>query len=442
MMTKKSKEAAVELEPVEVAEEGIMNKLIELGYEEVPFAAPRAIPTGRRPYNHDPKHEPVVEIAGKQFEMKDVDVKDIPVHLGGVIPFWHGCDNIFENQRTRHKGSAGQWGFSQKLSPKELKFKHLKVDGLDIYISTGSTLIISDTIFHDDYYGDSPFMGIDSKLGKPILVIIASNVNSKSLTYAGNNILLNSNIESNNGITLIDSQVRHSSIQGTNQYLTVDDSNVDGCRLYASNYINISDSTIYGAGITGLGSITLTRVMGGNDFLISLYGEGSKSIELLANNQYLYGFDFNSGFTPTFKDYTPVVDFPTHYGSNVITIDRRIDYGILSAVKPVPFTRLNQCDLMVGGEVFSVKDFFPEYVIDKEPAKPAVAFGEYRSPMPVFGTFGNVYSRDSSLWQRAAAVAFGKKKAVIGKSGETIVNGLLDQIKSRIGLYVELSSVE
>lgn len=441
-MTKKAKEVAVELEPVEVVE--LANKLVVeegLGLEDVPFLAPRQVLEARRPYINDPKHEPIVEIAGKQFELKDVEIKDIPVALGSVIPFYRDVDNIFENQRTRHKGGSGKWTFGQKLAHKDLKFKHLQVDGLDIYISTGSKLIISDTLYRDDYYGDAPFVGHDNKYGKPALVILASSVITKTLSFLGNTILFNSVIESNNSITLIDSSVTHSSIQGPAQYLSIDDSRIESSRLFAANYMSVSDSDVYGIGITGLGSITLTRATGGQDFVFAIFGDGSRSLDFLSTNQYLHTFDFSGGYAPLLKDYTPVADYPTYHGSNVITIDKRVDYGFFSAVKPLPFLRLNQCDLLVGGEIFSVKDFFPEYLTAEQPVKQPQPFGEFSSPMVFSSSFGSVHNRNSPVWKRAAKIAFGRPKAVIGKSGEVIVNSLLDQIKSRINLYVELNSV-
>lgn len=442
MMTKKTKEAAVELEPVEVVELPKKHIVEEgLGFDDVPFAAPRRVLEARRPYLNDPKHEPIVEIAGKQFELKDVEVKDIPVDLGSVIPFYRDVDNIFENQSRRRNNGSGKWTFGQKLAHKDLKFKHLQIDGLNIYISTGSSLVISDTLYRDDYYGDTPFSRSGNKYSKPVLVIIASSITAKTLSFLGDTVLFNSTIESNNGITLTDSTVVHSSIQGPSQYLAVDDSTIENTRLFAANYISVTDSNVYGLGITGPASITLSRTMGGQDFILSTYGDGSKSLDFLSNNQYLHNFDFSGSFTPSLKDYTPVVDFPVHYGSNVITIDKRIDYGLFSAVKPVPFMRLNQCDLLVAGEVFSVKDFFPEYVTAEQSPKQPQPFAEYNPPMVFSSSLGSVHNRNSQIWKRTAKIAFNGNKAVIGKTGEIIVNNLLDQIKSRINLYVELNSV-
>lgn len=454
-MTKKTKEATIELKPIEIVEK-VLDTLVTSGKDDIPatsfdmdeqdipFLKAKPVLEGKRPYRVHPNSEPVVEIAGKRFELKDVDKKDVPVHLSAIIPSYYDTDNILSHTRRSHHGSSGNWHQHQKLKADELKFKHVRVDGMDIYISTGSKLVVSDSLYSDYHEDHSPFIN-GGKSEKPTLVIVASTLESKTLSFMGKSVLFNSLIQTNcGGVSLIDASVIHSSVVAVNQYITIDDSSIESTELRAANYITISDSAVYGPHITGLGSITLTKVNGGGDFNIATYGDGSKEIELLIDNQYIHRFDFSNSHIPRANDYVPALDFPIHYGRNVVTINKRIDYGMFSAMKPIPFLRMNQCDLLVGDQIFSVKDFFPEFVTEKEPVVSSGGQYGYQPPTS-FGPFSiglaGHYNRETELWKRAAKIAFGKPKAVIGKSGEVLVNGLLDQIKSRINLYVELSSV-
>lgn len=448
MMTKKSKEVAVdvELEPAEVV--GLANKLVVqegLGLDDVPFLNSTKS-EARRPYMNDPNHEPIVEIAGKQFELKDIELKDIPAKIGSFISH-HTPEN--ENvlcprfQIHRSYNNVGRWlPAHQTLLRSDLKFKHLQVDNTDIYISTGSSLIIADSIDSLSFLASGAPATSDDK---NILVIVASSVAAKSLTFGGTSILFNSVVEGEY-VTLIDSTIDRSSVTGVTGTVSIDDSDITDTYLYTSQYATIIDTRITSLRITGVMSLTLDRVKSSGDFSFSAYGDGIR-LDLNINNQYLHKYEGAGRYIQELKNYTPAADYPVRRNGNTLNIRRRVDYGVFSAIAPVSFIRLNQYDLLVDNVAFSVKDFFPEVINDSEqPPKPFESSGPFGpfSPPPMAYTSsfgGGIHNRNSDVWKRASKIVFGGNKAVIGKSGEALISSLLDQIKSRIGLYVELYSL-
>lgn len=447
-MTKKTKEVAVdvELEPAEVV--GLANKLVVqegLGLDDVPFLNGTKS-EARRPYMSNPNHEPIVEIAGKQFETKDIELKDIPAKIGGFISYLTPeNENVLcpRFQNARSYNNVGRWRPAhQTLLRSDLKFKHLQVDNTDIYISTGSSLIIADSIDSLSFLASGAPATSDDK---NILVIIASSVTAKSLTFGGTSILFNSVIEGDY-ITLIDATIDRSNVSGATGNVSIDDSDITDTCLYASQYITITDTRVTTLRINGVMSLTLDRVKSSGDFSFTTYGDSGNRLDLNISNQYLHKYEGNGQYIQEFKGYTPAVDYPIYRNGNTLNIRRRIDYGVFSAVAPVSFIRLNQYDLLVDNIAFSVKDFFPDVVNTEQPSKPfesSSPFGPFSpTPMAYTSSFGGgIHNRNSDVWKRASKVVFGGNKAVIGKSGEALINSLLDQIKSRIGLYVEIYSL-
>lgn len=406
--------------------------------QDIPFLI-KPTREGRRDYNSNPKHAPVVEIAGKSFELRDVpldEIKDLNV------PISHDQEADVLASKLGGGGQTGseRWSSYHSLAVKDLNFKHVNIDGIDIYISAGSELIITNQLDSDHYWHDSVFGKPSSDSGA--LVVLASQIHADSLMLAGKNIIRNTTLAGNHDIRLIDADVCNSTLVSNTYSITIDDSSVTNVSFNSADSITVVDSNIYNARIYGVSGITFERVTGGHGFSMDIsrsYGLGLRVI-----NQFLHSFDMSSYNHKTTKGYEAIADYPSMNSVGNLTIDRRVDYGMFTAEKPVSFIRLNQYDLMVGDEVFSVKDFFPELLTNKEAPKleePRGGYGPFHSPMSYPSSYPGMYSRDSDLWKRASRIAFTKHKAVIGKMGESIVNGLLEQIKSRISLYIEISTV-
>lgn len=285
-MTKKTKEVAVDVALGQVNVADIPQKDIDL-IEDVPFLNSTKS-EARRPYMNDPNHEPIVEIAGKQFEMKDIELKDIPVKMGSFISR-HTPENenvLRPRFQTQHcYNNVGRWSPEHKtLLCSDLEFKHLQVDGTDIYISTGSSLIIADSIDSLSFLASGVPATSDDK---NILVIVASSVAAKSLTFAGASVLFNSVVEGEY-VTLIDSTIDRSSVSGATGSATIDDSDITDSNLYVSQYATIIDTRINGLRITGVMSLTLDRVKTSGEFYFSTYGDTGNRLDMNISNQYLH----------------------------------------------------------------------------------------------------------------------------------------------------------
>lgn len=441
MMTKKTKEAAVKLEPVEVVELAVEE---DIGFEDVPFIRKKHR-EGVRKYQHDPKHAPIVEIAGKVHELKEVDKAEV-LSIMDKSRYIDQNDDLTQGSQGRHS-DTNRWNRCGPITLKDITFKHVSVDGVDIYVSNGSELIITNGL-DLGYYHDQI---IDKK--KPSIILLLSRINTKNLNALGKNVLINSTVTVGESVSLLDAGLTDTIINGHNGAATIDDSTVLDSSLNVSAYVTITDSKLTGARIYGLSTLTLDRVSGGHDFTLSLYTNKYKEFNLAINNQYIHSLDYHHGVQST-DGYTSLDDFPRFDNGLVLNIEKRVDFGYFAAVKSIPFIRLNQFDLLVGGEIFSVKEFFPE-LIDENAQKPTPVpvspqygtYGEYSrpggyAPPQVFPLTPGYWSRSSEVWKRAARVAFDTNgKKVIGKTGELIINSLLDQIKSRINLYVELNTL-
>lgn len=438
-MTKKSK-APIAGEIVEAVPENED----ELGFNDIPFIRkkPRE---GVREYQHDPKHAPIVEIAGKVRELKEVD-KAVVLSIMDKSRYIDQNDDLTRGSQSEYS-TSNRWARRGPITLKDISFKHVNVDGVDIYVSNGSELIITEGL--DLGYYHDPI--IDKK--KPSIILLLSRINTKNLSALGKNVLTNSSVTMGESITLLDAGLTNASISGHNGSATIDDSTVLDSSLNVNGYTTITDSQLTGAHIYGLTTLTLDRVTGGRDFTLSLFTNKYKEFSLAINNQYIHGLNYHQGVQGT-AGYTSLDDFPRYDNGLTLNIERRTDFGYFAAVKSIPFIRLNQFDLLVGGEIFSVKEFFPE-LIDENAQKPTPVpavpqygpFGEYSRPggypvSQVLSLTPGYWSRSSEVWKRAARVSFDTNgKKVIGKTGELIVNSLLDQIKSRINLYVELNTL-
>lgn len=444
-MVKKVKELDVDMTDATalVSEDEVKATLTEFlsasDEEDIPFLKknPRV---GVRAWRGKLTDDPVVEIAGKTFTLRDVGDKEA-ADLTLIDHRYHSNKNILtSNTRSLSVGQSGYWDATNLLNCKDVKFKHVNIDGVDIYISNGSRLIVTEYFSTDEYY-----IGHTGKnVTKPILILLASEIKAKSLSVIGKTALRNSIISNEGSLSLIDVTLRTSSVNSSGQYSTIDSSSFQGCYISTTGAITITDSDISELSVGGVNTLSFDRVTGGYGFNLTAYGRGSvERMSLAVFNQCLYEHHFNP-YGINDKDYSPALDFPK-ISDLTLEITKRVDYGMFAGTKPLPFVRMNQADIMVVGEIFSVKEFFPELLTKQEPPKlqeegyrPG---GFFSSPMPMYTPVYGNYSRGSALWNKAAAIAFGKEKAVIGKIGESIVTSLLDQIRSRINLYIETSTL-
>lgn len=413
-----------------------------IDFNDVPFVHKKTR-EGARPYQYDPKHEPIVEIAGKVHELKDIDKADV-LDIIDKSRYLRKDDDLTQSAKGPNC-SVSRWSRRGPITLADVSFKHVNVDGVDIYISTGSELVITGEL-HLNYYSEQFIERQGSKV-----VILLSQINTKYLSVLGKNVFINSTLTMGESTTLIDAGLTNTLATSSAGSITIDDSSLLDTSLHVTGHTTITDSDINSLNITGLSTVTLDRVIGGRGFNLSLYSQKGKEVSLHVNNQCIHGFNYHTGIHNS-DGYVSLDDFPRFDNGLILKIEKRTDYGYFATVKPLPFIRLNQFDLLVDGEIFSVKEFFPE-LIDENAQKPTPVLAPQHGPFGDYSRFGGYapqpfpltpgyWSRSSEVWKRAARIAFDANgKKVIGRTGELIVNSLLDQIKSRINLYVELNSL-
>lgn len=406
----------------------------------IPFLDPSFSRCVTRPYRINISSDPVVEIVGKVLTGRDVDHEEAK-KLGLVTWPTFGDGNILTSRRD----FSGQSYHSSwiTLKPSDVKFKHYDVAGVDIYITNGSKFIVTESMDAESAWSEHL-----NTQPKPKLVIVASELTSKGLTVSGNVSLKNASVTGSGLLTLIDSSIEYSTVNGKYNYSTIDDTHLYGVYIQADQSLTLTDTNLTDTSVTGMKSISMDRVSGGHDFKLSMFPSANAlQFSFRASNQYLHTY-VASAYGRIGKDYQPVCDAPFHHDTEwTATIERRIDYGMFAGAKPIPFVRIGQYDILVGNQIFSVKEFFPELLTKQE--EPKTVDSEYRpggwpsypapAPSP-FVPFGVYVSRGSLLWKKVAGIAFENEKAVIGKMGETIIESLLDQIRSRIKLYTEIST--
>jgi len=411
----------------------------------MPISYPHA-DAGMREHHHSPNHVPIVEVAGKVIEVKEIAKKDIPIPILSKMALPQDIGR-YQGRTTRH--STGHWRVSelQRLykgsKGQELKYYVAEVDGVKIYLTSGSTLQVINSLFSARHSYEGPAMSIQEGC---TLILVASRIAADDVTLEGTVILRNSSVETKSSVIIADSMIRQSRINSKN-YVSVSHSVINNSRLSTETSVSLIKSTVSHLNMSGLGSITLDCIEGSGEFEFCAYGE--RNLAFYASNTYLNEFSYVFYPHPDNKvlaDYKPLARLQPWVAEETINITRRVDYGFFSASSSIPFIRINSHDILVGGKIFSVQEFFPEFVTKKEPAPRESAHyshaSQWPAPVMAFSSGPGYYNRESEIWQRAASIAFGNQdKPVIGKLGESIVNGLLDQIRSRINVYVEISTL-
>lgn len=399
---------------------------------------------GVRAPNYTFDHAPVVQIAGVSYEPTEVNLEDLSEDVRMAIREQTFIRNLDFKGLTTSRWDPAK--FAELIKSDVFKCYFLNIDSVDIYITTGSELIVDQSLFRTNY----TFGGVKgykpNKDASATLIIIGSHIHVDELNAYGAVQFLNSDIESKHVLTIHDSKVQRCFIRASD-YTSIITSELYKSRMLVADSISVESSLIRRFSVSGFNSLTLTNIEGVGEFEFSAWGMPGLAFQ--ANDTYLSDFEYNCAPPPEVAQmdiYKPVAKTQSWINGNIVNVTRRIDYGTFAGTQPIQFVRLNDHDLLVGGTVFSVQDFFPEFITKKESktfeSSERSSFGPFLStPAPYYSTGPGYYNRESELWLRAAAIAFGGNKPVIGKLGESIVNGLLDQIRSRINVYVEISTL-
>ncbi|UQT02766.1 hypothetical protein YUBABA_00680 [Serratia phage vB_SmaM-Yubaba] len=384
------------------------------------------------------KEYPLVTIAGEMIELKEIDPPMDPYcsPMGITLSSERGYTAIYGQREANNVAKMKWFGF--------------KLGGVEFLISSGSSLVVAESLNNHGCWYDE---GEGEITGPTKLILCGASIETRNLVLRGYNSLNNSYIttpqyvelkkailttscvSSDSNVTLTSSVLTDTSILGNNtQYINLTKTKLEEARIGGFNRINLIDVDSYRSAKFSLNGW-------------SRHGVTAPSLEI--KNTRLVSFE--GQFSNLGDNLSKWEDISNSWTEPCINIGKGIDYGYFSGLTTIPFVKIGKFDILVGGEVFMASEFFP---VDKGEAYPTPSkqpqevslgggYGPYNNNFGIGVLNTGAHYRGTMLWNRAAKAIFGFKygKQPIGKNGEAIVNALIEQIKSRIGIYVELTNL-
>ena len=386
--------------------------------------------------------KPILILKGKQIPLTELQPGYSP--LVDVGRYVHDGKLILTS--TQRSSTGGNWQDYQIASDFKPKWWSAVIDGTEFKLSSGSFIEIREGMenYGWDYDEITPRPGNTQKT----LICLASKVQCNYLLVEGKAILNNSVIDAEQNVTLRGCVIACSNI--TAKYNTeVSYSRVTQSSFFNGNYTVIKDkSNIERMYLSGLSRVNLTAIRSYEDFRINTHGRyNSPTPSMDIKNMTLGQFDCYLGdVDEAIKIFT--TGERRKFSEMVLNIQHRIDYGAFTGITPIPFIRVGDHDLLIAGELFTAEEFFglAQQDTQPKPVDPTVYRSEDTSFRPNYGLGvigGGSFYKGSLVWNRAAKVlyAYKHKNLVVGKSGESLINALVEQIKSRLGLYVEINNM-
>lgn len=389
-----------------------------------------------------PSDKPILSIGGKKIELQELPA--------GKTPFinhsrYHDGDDLIITS-TDPRSSLGNYSRSRIPTDKKIKWFTATVNDITFNLSSGSQVHIKEGIdgygwIHDDY------QAVSQGPLKRELNVIASKIECNHLSIEGKCVINNSVLMAQHYIHIQGCIVVCSNVH-SDYNIDIKSSRLSQSGIYGANYVNITEkSHIDGAYISGLGRITISDSRTTDGFKISLHARHGVAQPSLDIKGVLVS-RFDSFFGDMEKVTKVYQENENRYSDMILRIERRIDYGVFSGITDMPFIRVGDHSMLIGGELFTSEEFFGKACQDTQPkpVDPTVYRSEDTSFRQNFGmgVLGSgSYYKGSLVWNRAAKVLYGYKhrNLVVGKSGEAMVNALVEQIKSRLGLYVEINNM-
>lgn len=380
------------------------------------------------------KDKPLLIVAGSEVELTKLDHVNI-YRVGGKVvgrklKAYHDMTN---NNVLSLPGSGLMYRMTpyetEVLTNSECEWWTATVRDVEIIMSSGSELFVDSELMtgYEHSYRDR------ETESNPKLTLIGAKLDCKTLSVAGDVVVNNSQIVSNY-VDLVESSISASHLSAHNGAINVTDTVLSSSSIHDTRNISIRESELISVSLSGGSSIQVRKGLNfGGLFSLGLYSKHELGMSLSGE---LHTF---SAFQHIGNKQLPSND--TYYQSN-INISRRVDYGVFNAVGSLPFTRLNDFDILVNGEVFLAKEFYPEYFTKETKPSSDVVSPFTPSYMQAPACSWANLERGGVLWERAAKIAFRYNTKVIGKAGNDIVKALLEAIRSRVGLYIEIYNLE
>lgn len=432
-MTKKNKEAkATEVAPVETTEvvvEEIKDQskatfdFSELLKPETPPSVELENVEVKPKYVLDNiTNKPKLKVGDKEIELKEVQLT---------------TDYFFNITGYRYRPS--HYRFSNHYSENEMKkveghpkWYGAEVNGIQFFLTQGSVVEVKRLDNQTSYNGSNT----DGR--KPCVKVAYSTIIADNLSVRGfeENRLFNVGVEggwiSFDKVSLSDGKVDiENSIDLTNMDLSV-------FSITRANSLNVNRFNGSRVSLDGFNSI--------NIYNSSCYCHNDSSFILELSNKKMV--DLSIGKT-TLSDFKFV-----NYGHTLcegldvnskIVIDKRIDYGYITGLKPVPFVRVGRSGILVGNQYFTAVEMLGKIsaatlheITPISPWYPTPTFGSPRTLDPLVG-------RDTA--DKAYNVAFnagGKGKVPEHQPDQIVVDVVqttIDQIRSKVKVFALIDTL-
>lgn len=397
--------------------------------DEDTFSRPFKRLEGRRNRVSNITDKPILNIAGVDIELTKLEMEKTQIYgltRQGMISRPYGYDNILAISRDDRNQSL-PYNSNEKLSAGNTEWYTATYAGVEFVLSQGSELIVTDSLS-----AGQPWDYTELRTDPVKLTLLASTVECQFLNVVSNSSLNNTFIHSES-LSLTKAMCA-ACYFNSNTNINLFDVDARSCNIYECKYLYLNSCYMENVHIHGPRNINLRNVKDRyNRFHFSLYCRQEMDLSIdcgLAEHAAWHSITSSMAMNDD-----------SMYRNAELRIKRRIDYGTFSSQENIPFIRLNDVDMVVQGEVFFAKDFFPEYF--GSPQKPSnnLEIGYNGGPFsPINATWAK-FERGGELWEKAAKIAFPNSN-IIGKNGHDLIKTLLDQIRSRIGLYVELHNLK
>lgn len=408
-----------------------------------PIIVPRNRGNKRGNYwGHSLHEKPIFTLAGKEIELTEVRMDEVPMGFQDLV-YTPDDHNVLASS-LKLSGTSSMYN-GEKLQRKDCKIYKAIVNNVEVYLSSGSDLDITGELSDGNDYWD--YEGA-RETGRGILVLVASSIECKRLNVYKGNVLNNSKI-TGAAVYLTESTLASTRLTA-DESVDLIRSKTHGTVIYSSKWLRLADTNIRDVEFTGFEHTVLTNVqssVGNEKFSLCTYNYRNK-LHVNVNDTTLVAWTGTINptdieqFTKDNKGMKPT-----------IRISRRVDYGYFSGISQVPFVRLHNYDLIVGDSIFTAKEMNPASFPseeNKDGAESMPPYGGNYGPRFPIKTVGYSHSgvRMDDTWLKARKLVadstlgpgYTTTSKPLGRMAEGLVDVLLDQIRSRSNLYVELNA--
>ena len=367
-------------------------------------------------------NKPKLKVGDKEIELKEVQLStDYFFNITGFRyrPSHYRFSNHYnENEMKKVEGEPKWYG--------------AEVNGIQFFLTQGSIVDVK-RLDNQTAYNDSNTDG-----RKPCVKVAYSTIIADNLAIRGfeENRLFNVGLEggwiSIDKVTLSDGKVEiENSIDLTNVGLNV-------FSITRANSLNVNQFNGSRVSLNGFNSI--------NIYNSSCYCCNDSSFILELSNKKMVNLSIGKTTLSDFK----FVNFSHNLceGLDVnskIVIDKRIDYGYITGLKPVPFVRVGRSGILVGNQHFTAVEMLGKISTETlheitpiSPWYPTPTFGSSRTLDPLVG-------RDTA--DKAYNVAFnagGKGKVPEHQPDQIVVDVVqttVDQIRSKVKVFALIDTL-